>query len=99
MKLNKNTLKFLIKEVIKETYQPEGEELDRELTWKKITDNLNDTRDKGFRLNVLKAILNANSEDPDFMADMFETLTKEEDTEVQQKIIIELEKIYKEEQM
>ena len=99
MKLNKNTLKFLIKEVIKETYQPEEEELDRELTWKKITDNLNDTRDKGFRLNVLKAILNANSEDPDFMADMFETLTKEEDTEVQQKIIIELEKIYKEEQM
>jgi len=81
------------------TYQPDEEELDRELTWKKITDNLNDTRDKGFRLNVLKAILNANSEDPDFMADMFETLTKEEDTEVQQKIIIELEKIYKEEQM
>ena len=95
LQVNKNILKFLIKEVIKESRErasDEEEEKEKELTWKKVTDNLTD---EGFRLVVLKALTNANSTDSEFMSDMFETLTSEEDKEVQQIIINHIEKIYK----
>jgi len=92
MNINKTTLKLLIKEVLREA-RDENEEQDKELTWKKIIDNL---EDEGFRLIVLKAVTNANRDDPEFLADMFETLTNEEDREVQQILINHVERIYKE---
>ena len=97
MNINRNTLKFLIKQVIKESKDQTGEEqLEKELSWKKIIDNL---QDEGFRLLVLKSITNANAVDPEFISDMFETLTREDDREVQQIIINHLEKIYKDSEL
>jgi len=99
MNINKNALKVLIKQVMNETRnspESDSEIADKELTWKKITDNLND---EGFRLVVLKSIANANKTDSEFMSDMFETLTKEEDKEIQQIIINNVEKIYKKDDM
>ena len=99
MILNRNNLKLLVKEVMHEArsipdYVSDEEKQDKELTWKKITDNL---EDEGFRLLTLKAIKNANSADPEFLADLFETLINEDDREVQEIIIRHIEKIYKEE--
>ena len=97
MNINRNTLKFLIKQVIKESKDQTGEEQqEKELSWKKIIDNL---QDEGFRLLVLKSITNANAVDPEFISDMFETLTREDDREVQQIIINHLEKIYKDSEL
>ena len=99
MNINKNALKVLIKQVMNEARnspESDSEIADKELTWKKITDNLND---EGFRLVVLKSIANANKTDSEFMSDMFETLTKEEDKEIQQIIINNVEKIYKKDDM
>ena len=98
--INRNNLKLIIKQVINESRglppdMSEEDKQDRELTWKKITDNL---EDEGFRALALKAIKNANRDDPEFLADLFETLTKEEDKEVQEIIIRHIEKIYKEEE-
>ena len=98
--VNRNNLKLLIKQVMNESRNlppdmSEEDKQDRELTWKKITDNL---EDEGFRQLTIKAIKNANREDPEFLADLFETLTKEEDREVQEIIIRHIEKIYKEEE-
>ena len=86
MNINKNALKVLIKQVMNETRnspESDSEIADKELTWKKITDNLND---EGFRLVVLKSIANANKTDSEFMSDMFETLTKEEEIKYADKV-------------
>jgi len=102
MKLSRQNLKLLVKQVIleereKPRYQQDEEDKnDKELTWKKITDNLTD---EGFRLLIIKALKDANEDDSEFLSDMFETLTKEEDREVQQIIVKHVEKIYKQSDM
>jgi hypothetical protein len=97
MNITRNNLKLLIKQVLNESrgmqHIDEDEREAKDLTWKKIVDNLSD---EGFRLIVLKSLSNANKQDAEFMSDMFETLTKEEDKEIQQIIINNVERIYKE---